>query len=890
MAKFTLKHTFIFAIAFLASLYNFHASAQDLLNTKVKLSRTTGNAIELLSEIETNSSVTLSYTNQVCLSKKIVFQSNESTIKFFLDQIFATCRVKYIETGNKIIITPIPLQELKLTLHGYVRDSLTGEPLIGANIFLQDISRGTVANNYGYYNLTVMGGDGHVGCSYVGYNTNYKKLLILNDTLVRFYLTPQPNLQEVSVMGIPIATDVKSTRTSTIEIPVSQIQNVPSFMGETDVIKALQLFPGVQSGNEGFSGLYVRGGGSDQNLILIDDTPVYNVDHLLGFFSVFNPDIISRVSIIKGGFPAQYGGRLSSVVDIRMLEGNNRELTGSASIGLLSSKIVINGPVRFKTKLNAAPTTYALSFRRTYYDLLASPFQIGREEKSFYYFYDLNAKINHTFSPKSQLAISTYMGKDDLMSKYNFKEVARSIVTGDNTTSKQSLNDEVLNGWGNYIVSGRWTYSLTEKLYSILTTSYSDYLYSSEQQQINYNNQTTSLVTQKYKSGIRDLSVKYEGEYNLSSGHSFKTGISYTYHRFYPGINIVELNLNSNAKNDTTIGGLHLNGSEFHTYLQSDLFVSSLLRINIGVHGSMFHTGEKKYYSLEPRISSRLLVSSKLSMKAAYSTMTQYVHLLNTANVSLPTDLWLSVTNDIKPMTAWQSAVGFEYEISKGFNISIEGYYKKLNNILDYKEGQSFFDYSTSWGDKLTTGIGESYGLEFLIHRKIGDLSGWLGYTWSKSSNQFNLLNHGNWFPANNDRRHDASLFLSYLFSPKIDAALTWSYGSGKPITLASEKYYSPSINTNGIPSSYSEYFASKNGYNLPDFHRLDLGVNFSKDKAWGKRTWSVGLMNVYGRKNPFFLYYDESINPDTNESTRSLKKFSLFPFPFPYARYTVHF
>jgi hypothetical protein len=875
----------LFILVFMALIGHEAVFAQQTLNSNVELKVWRGSAVELLKHIETQANVIFSYSNQICLPQRVVFQQKTASIKYFLDAIFETCHVEYRMVDNKIFITPIPLKNRRFTVNGFVRDSLSDEVLIGANIFDLQGNSGTATNDRGFFSLTLQGGDMALGCSYIGFDTRFWVANVYSDTTITIKLSPQPNLTEIPIIGMGRTTGIYSTRTGTIDIPVTQIQNIPSFMGEVDLIKSIQLLPGVQSGNEGFSGLYVRGGAADQNLILIDDVPVYNVEHLLGFFSIFNPDAINRVTLIKGGFPAQYGGRLSSVLDIRTFDGNADQHNGSASLGLLSSKFSINGPI-IKQK-----TTYSLSFRRTYYDILAAPFQINSKEKSFYYFFDFNAKLVHRLSHRSSLTLSNYWGRDRLTSRYNFKQVAQVIVGSNNAPDNYQLNDEVATGWGNVIPSVKWTFVPGSRLFFNITGAYSNYQFFSQQSENFPLQENWSAFTRKYFSGIRDATIKGDIDYMPANGFRLKAGGAYTFHRFFPGIDVVQTRLGTNQRNDTTIGGKIIRGNEYHAYLQNEFSLSASIRLNAGIHFSAYQANNKTYHAFEPRVNFRYLVSPTISFKGAYSIMSQYLHVLSATNVSLPTDLWLPVTDAIKPMKAWQIDFGPEWEINDGFALSAEVYFKEIENILDYRENHSFFDFSQGWANKLTAGYGKSQGIEILLHRKNGDLSGWFGYTWSRSTSRFNELNNGLPFRANNDRRHDASLFLSYKFNNTVDANLTWTYGSGKPVTLANEKYMAPTLPTQLTGEiNHHENYGEKNGYTMPAFHRMDVGFNFTKENRIGKRVWSVGIMNLYGRQNPFFLYFSNS-EPDANgQIQRSLKQFSLFPIPFPYVRYTINF
>ncbi|MBN2166048.1 MAG: TonB-dependent receptor plug domain-containing protein [Marinilabiliaceae bacterium] len=870
---------------FVFFIINGNIFSQSALDRVVQLDFTTGSTNKLLKHIEDKSGVIFSYTNKVCTYKKVVLSKSKASVKEYLDQIFVNCFVQYYELNNKIVILPIDIRDLDYNIKGFVKDSITGEVLIGANIYDINASIGSVTNDYGFYSFTTSGGEVFVGCSYIGYNSIRKAIKLTRDTIISFNLAPLPALKEIPIVGQNSYSGIRSSQTSIVDVPVNQLQNVPSFFGEMDLIKMIQLFPGVKTGTEGFSGLYVRGGGHDQNLILLDEVPVYNMEHLFGFFSVFNPDAINSVKLIKGGFPAKYGGRLSSVLDIIMLEGNKDKLNKMVSLGLLSSKLSIDGP------LKNDKTTYSLSFRRTFYDLIVEPLQEKNSDNNRYYFFDLNAKVNHRFSNKSRLFISAYWGHDNLNSDYNFKSISKTIINQDYLGDDLRLSDKINAGWGNIIVSTRWNYVYNTKLFSNTTLSFTNFNFFTSQDRDYYVDDTWNTITQSYNSGIKDLMAKIDFDYFPKNSHHIKFGVNYIYHQFFPGIEIVQSDNISGEKNDTTIGGEMIDGAEIHGYIQDDFVLSSLLKVNAGVHFSSYRTGLNNYFSAEPRLSVRFLVTQRFALKSSLSFMSQYVHLLRTANISLPSDLWLPVTDKIKPMSARQVSFEGNYEFLPGFNLSAELYYKKSYNELDYFESQSFFDLSTSWSDKLTSGNTESYGLEMLVQRNIGSWSGWLGYTYSKSISVFPGLNDGNPFWANNDRRHDISMFLSHSFSQNIDANMTWSFSSGKPITLADEKYFAPELPTvPSIGSGFSENFSEKNRYRMPNYHRLDVGVNFKKNKYWGKRVWSIGVMNLYGRQNPFFLYFSDNFNENTGESNRTLNQFSLFPFPFPYIRYTIQF
>ncbi|MBK3516725.1 TonB-dependent receptor [Carboxylicivirga marina] len=881
-----LNHTYksiLFVLLIL--LVSTSLNGQNVLYDYIELSSKNGSTESFLSEIESQTDIVFSYSNNLCFKDSLNLPIQSGMVREVLDAIFVSCPSNYTVRGEKIIIHPITGDKKKYVVKGYVIDKHTKEILIQANVYEPEILLGTVSNNFGFFSITLPEGFAHLASSYVGYQNQHHYLNLTKDTTIYFWMEPKEELDEIAVLGERVPGKVKSSRAGIIDVPIEQIKKVPVFLGEVDIVKSIQLLPGIQSGGEGFSELYVRGGGPDQNLVLMDDVPIYNSSHLLGFFSIFNADAVNSVRVIKGGFPARYGGRLSSVVDIRMYDGNSEEFKGTASIGLLSSRLAVEGPL-IKDK-----SSFSVSFRRTYFDILTSVWQLKEADKSRYYFYDFNTKLNYKLSKRDRLHFSTYLGKDRYGISYNEQTIEIEQPDGSKVSRKEYDESDV--GWRNYVGSVRWNHIFGEKMFANTTLTYSDYRFFIDQSSNYVSDGSWSKGSQNYYSGIRDLSAKIDVDYLPSPKHYIRFGGSMINHTFYPGIDVQLREITSSTPIDTTFGGTQMYRQEYRFYVEDDFHLFPRLKMNIGGHFSLFQTESNKFYwSAEPRLSARYLIKDNLSVKLAYSQMTQYMHLLRTSVVAMPTDLWLPVSDGIAPMRASQSALGLEYEISKGFNLSLEFYYKELSDILAYKETAGYFDFASDWQSKLTAGSGQSYGFELLLHRKMGNLSGWFGYTYSKSTNQFDELNNGLEFPANFDRTHDVSIYASYKFSKKMDMGVTWAFGTGNPITLSETKYYAPQLPTTEVPnkSSYNQFINQRNSYRMPNFHRLDIGFNFSKDKPWGSRLWSVGLMNTYGRQNPFFLYFSDVENEQTGDIERSLKQFSLFPIPIPYVRYTVKF
>ncbi|MHB9056104.1 MAG: TonB-dependent receptor [Paludibacteraceae bacterium] len=801
----------------------------------------------------------------------------------------------------------IYLQAQNYTISGYIADKSSGETLLNASVFENQSGKGTVSNNYGYYTITLNSGNVSLDYSYVGYSPETKEFLLTKDTTINIKLDASISLKEVTVVGKSNELGVKGSQMSAIEVPIEQIKNIPTLFGENDLIKALQLLPGVQSGTEGSAGLYVRGGGPDQNLILMDGIPIYNVNHMFGFFSAFNTDAVKNVTLYKGNFPARFGGRLSSVVDVRMKDGDDKNYHGNFNLGLISSKFNLEGPI-WKEK-----TTFNISARRTYIDIISQPVIRYYEKKNNggedskttagYYFYDLNAKFTHKFSDKDKLYLSAYMGDDDIYTKY------RTGYTSTNEKKKSQWMNLKWD-WGNAIVALRWNHLLGNKLFMNSTAAYTRYRSNMNVGYLSENIDKTvdppKTQTEEYKvgyrSGIEDYSLKVDFDYYPNTYHDVKFGADYTYHTFRPDVSTFYMFNNQNNQNlklDTVIGQGNIYSHETKTYLEDNILITDWLKVNTGLHFSTFHVQKKNYLSLEPRFGMRVLLNDRLSLKAGYAHMNQYIHLLSNSSISLPTDLWVPTTKLIEPMKSDQYSFGAFYNMKNILDFSIEGYYKNMNNLIEYKDGASFMGESSGWEEKVVVGRGWSYGVEFLAQRSFGKTTGWLGYTWSKTERLFDSpgqeLNYGRVFPAKYDRRHDVSLTITHKFSEKIDISGNWVFATGNTATLGLQTYQGPIIPNTG--QSYSNnsqiYISSRNNYRYNNYHRMDLGVNFHKKKKRGIRTWNISIYNVYNQLNPFMVYKstEGSMNMNTGqyETESVLKQVTLFPI-IPSITYSFKF
>ncbi|OIN60190.1 TonB-dependent receptor [Arsenicibacter rosenii] len=778
-----------------------------------------------------------------------------------------------------------PSGRKQITVSGYVREAGSQEALIGVSIYasMPDATNrivGTTTNTYGFYSITLPAQDTvRLNFSFVGYENESRVTGLRQSQVVNVLLKPGKTLSEVSVKANRDTRVSDRAQMSQIDIPISQIKKVPTLLGEKDVLKVLQLMPGVQKGSEGQTGIYVRGGGPDQNLIILDDAIVYNANHLFGFFSVFNGDALKSVELTKGGFPARFGGRLSSVIDLNMKEGNKEKLHGEGGIGLISSRLTLEGPIKRKRD-STARSSFLVSARRTYLDIVARPLILASNGGSpaGYYFYDFNAKINYDLGPKDKVYLSGYFGQDRFYSQ-------------DKTTNTKT---DVNLFWGNSTGTLRWNHQFNEKVFANTSLIFSNYDF-----QIGVDDESTQADGQKntfnlrYRSGIRDFALKHDLDYYPNPQHSMRFGVISTYHRFTPSAFVLQ---------DSEVGDNRqvidaINVLESGIYAEDLWKPTDRWRINAGMRLSHYWHKNAGYIRPEPRLSAAWRLNSSLSLKGSYALMNQYVHLLSNTGVGLPTDLWVPTTDRVKPQQSQQVAFGVAKDLDKswlgdGISLTVEGYYKTMNNILSYREGASFIvvdqpgssSETPRWEDKVTSGKGWSYGAEVLLQKKAGRFSGWLGYTLSWTQWQFPELNSGKTFFPRYDRRHDISVVGIYELNPRITLSGTWVYGTGQALTIPIGQYkaiengqigFTPS---SGITKQLASMltvndYGTKNGFRAEPYHRFDLGVQFHKKKKRYERTWEISVYNLYSRRNPF--YY--RLKTQSSGST-VLQRVSLFP------------
>ncbi|HEY9533026.1 MAG TPA: TonB-dependent receptor [Mucilaginibacter sp.] len=740
----------------------------------------------------------------------------------------------------------------KYTIDGTVKDAATGETLIGATVRLQELPHsGAATNGYGFFSLTAPGGDYTLNISYVGYQTITQPIKLDKNSQLDIRLVNSITLQEISVSG-------KSNKSENIDNPqmgvnrldLSQVNNVPVIFGEKDIIKTIQLLPGVKSTGDGNTGFYVRGGNSDQNLVLLDEAVVYNASHLFGFFSTFNSDAIKDVSLYKGGMPAQYGGRLSSVLDIKMLDGNDKSFNIQGGIGLIASRIKFEGPVI------ANKSSFMISARRTYADMFLKLSPDSNTRGASLYFYDLNTKFHYRFDDKNTLYLSGYFGKDVLGLKDNF---------GTN--------------WGNQTATMRFTHIFNNKLFLNSSLIYS-----------NYDFLIQSFLSNndfKVRSKIRDFSLKEDFQYFLADNNTFYFGINGTHHSISPG------DITSSATSEVNPQSIQERyGVESSAYVSDDWKLTDKINLLYGMRLSAlsllgpgkfttyspadvplyyqkYGSGDivKTYLNFEPRFSASYKLNDQTSIKASYNRNTQNIHLISNSTSASPSDLYVMSSNNIKPGISDQVALGYFKNLANNqYEFSSEVYYKDMQNQIDYKNGAQLIA-NQDVESQLIYGKGRAYGVELFFKKRYGKLNGWIGYTLSKTENRFDGVNDGHYFAATHDRTHDISVVGIYKLSKRWTLSSTFVYGTGNAVTYPHGKYQVGGLTT--------FYYADRNADRLPAYSRLDIGATLEgKPHKRFHSSWTFGLYNAYNRKNPYTITFQD----DPNDHSRTqVVKTSLF-------------
>lgn len=761
---------------------------------------------------------------------------------------------------NSLVLNPTTnfeeTEAPSVSLSGYIKDNSNGEVLIGATVYVNELRMGTASNGYGYFSLAVPKGTFNVTFSYLGYeNQNIQVDLSDNKTLNISLSELSEKLEEVVVTGEKKNNNVESVEMSMVKMPVKMVKKLPSFMGEVDIIKSIQMLPGIQSGGEGSSGLYVRGGGAGENLMLLDEAPVYNASHLMGFFSVFNSDAIKDIQIYKGGIPAQYGGKASSVIDIRQKDGNNKEFHATGGIGNISGRLTLEGPI-LKDK-----ASFIVSGRRTWADWFGKMVGIDELKGNTLYFYDLNGKANIQLSQKDKLFVSFYSGDD---------------VFG--------LGESIYMRWGNITGTTRWNHVFGSRLFSNTSLIYSKYDY-------NLGVPGSGADQFDWSSQIRDYSVKEDMTYLVNPNNKISFGFNFIYHHFEPGK--IRVDTNSMFQN---LELTNYNALDNDIYISNEQNIGAALTLQYGFRYSLFQQvgeGQLREYedaenpnstevtnvtdyskgdmignpftNLQPRLAIKYSVGANSSIKASYNRMVQNVHLISNTSSPTPLDIWLPSNQYIKPLITDQVALGYFHNfMDDAIETSIETYYKDMKNVIDYKDGAELF-LNENIETELLDGTGYSYGLEMLVKKQQGDFTGWVAYTWAKTMREIPGINEGKAYPSSYDRTHDVSLILSYEINKYWNVSANWLFSTGNATSYPVSKY-------NVMGQTLYEY-AARNSYRVPNYHRMDVSATYDFKKNEGrkyKQSLNISLYNVYARRNAYSVSFRQNENnPNVSEAVR---------------------
>lgn len=859
------------------------SSAQEttmtLLEKEVVLSeKYEGESSSLIKILENQTGYLISYSNRVYATSYLSLNFTKGPLRMFLDAIFSRYPVDYITQGkNKIIVAP--QQTRYYTLCGFCRDEQTGESLIGANVYDSLLMVGRSTNGYGFFSMRLPEGKVPLSASYVGYRTKTRMVDLVSDTTLNISLQSMLMMEDIEV----IATEkVSNEEIGVVDLPISHVKNMPSLLGESDVIRAFQMTPGVQSGEEGFGGMSVRGGSSDQNILLLDDVPMYSSSHLMGLYSIFNIESVNHAKLVKCGFPARFGGRLSSVVDIKTKEGNLQRYGGYVNIGLLSSNATLEGPI-IKDKMS-----FIVSGRRTYFDLFSAKIQNKNDNKYSYYFYDVTAKLNYIPTSRDRLYINFLAGYDHFDYGYNYHNIKLKYDNNEERIVAVSDNQKIK--WGSLVSSFRWNHVFGNSMFMNYTAFLSRYRFRNNM--IANEGQNLYGYTHKYFSGVQDIGSRLDFTWYMPVvSNVMRFGANITYHTYTPSVTIMSVSDNPSAVEVNKHSQRKMTSAEYHAYCENE-FRYEKLHGNVGLHLSGFKRKERgSTVRIEPRLSLGYDFTKWLTTKVSYSDMTQFLQLARIASVASPADIWMPISSKLSIPRAWQFSGEGLIRIGEKHSLTVEVYHKEYVHAQTYKSSSlmAIIDLE-SWDDLFVEGEGYSNGIELFLHREVGRITGWLGYSWSKSQNKFSEINKGNAFPSDNDRTHSIVFNGSYRLTDNMDFGVAWNYNTGAPVTISDSRYviYGDDIKNN---MSIVSIEGDRNGYRMPSSHTLSLGFNIRKQRERTSSILSFGVYNVYSQKNPMFVYWKQNTdNVEPQNAQFELKQFSLIAWPWPYLRYSIKF
>ena len=850
-----------------------YCQVSNPLDKVISVSLTNKNLKEILKTLKNKAGATFNYKSAILPKEELkLFEANNEKLSEILIRLLKPYNIEFkYFGGNSIILKPLKIRSNRsYTISGYVFDKNNGEKLIGATVFCRYNKRGTATNDYGFFTLTLPEDSLHLEIRYVGYK-NYKEQTINKANSFKIIsLEPRVDLKEIEIRDEGISKSEQ--KPNGFYFNLRGIKDIPSFMGETDILRAMQMVPGVQGAGESAGGINVRGGGTDQNLILVDGVPVYNIVHVFGLFSIINPGAVNSVEIIKGGFSAKYNGRLSSILDIKLKDGNNQKISGKVNIGMLLSSATIEGPL-LKNK-----SSFLVSFRRTYFDAFYQPIQYFSNRKNvndysgWYYFYDVNAKVNFKIGNRDKISVNYFSGVD------------RGRITEKQTFSDTVKFNHVKNlKWSTMMSSARWDHILTDKVFMVTTIGITEY---STQFEDELNWETTikpkvnlSSLDYTQTSGNRDLFVKSIFEINKIENHQIKTGADLIYHHYNTGTLNYKAK-DANTDQDTSIGDKQIYSDEEVVYLEDNWKPNRRLNLNFGLSFNSINVKKTRYHLLQPRISGNYAFTNNFYINTSFTRMQQNLQILPNNSIGLPIDIWIPVTDYLKPQISDQFTFGIGYYFKNKYKLSVEGYYKSMKNLVELKEGAFFVFGGYDWDKSFYTGKGLARGIEVMLEKQTGKVKGWVGYSLSKSDRQFQSINNGHAFPFKYDRRHQISVLLKFPTTKKHwNFSVSWLFSSGSPVTVPTSVY---TINN----KTYYE-FTQRNNIRMSNYHRMDLA--FTKTIVFNKNTrvWNIGAYNLYSHVNPLFI--STSFLVSNTSSKLKFYEVGLLPL-IPFISYEISF
>ena len=831
--------------------------------------------------------------------QKVTFEHTNKTVKYLLTACLKNTEIDFKWERNRIVLyqKPPPIY----TISGFLEDSLSGERLVAANVYDYISGKGTTTNEYGFYSLSIPRGKAALSFSYLGFNPKTYQINIKKNLHFEVSLQAAITLAEVVVVDSKYQIKEGLSITDAPNFASGELARMPSIGGEPDIIRYFQTLPGVEEGVGNFGGMHIRGGEADQNLVLLDGVPVYNPAHALGLFSIFNESIVKNARLYKGKFPSKYGGRLSSVVDIQTKEGNDKEFKFGGAVSLFATSLFAEGPIK-KEK-----TSFFIAGRRTHVDPLFNLFieeepGTGEVDRIGYYFYDINAKLNHTFSDKDRVYVSFYKGADNLKSISSFNEDFELIDNETETFSTVSNQSDFLNiNWGNTIVSTRWNRVWNNKLFSNMTATFSEFnfqLYTiAATEFVDSNRSYFELTEYIFDSNIQDFALKMDFDYIPNPKHHIKFGGGILERIFAPSFEFQEAEEDEFEfdfggrfiSNDNFVTNIYY-ATELNFYVEDDIKINDKLNVQIGFHNAIFTAADAAWISFQPRLSIHYQLYSAGSIYAAYSRMGQFLHVLSPAGVSMPFDLWVPSTSKVRPQVANQFLLGTDWKLPKNFTFGTEAYFKKLDNLITYRAGinsvlsgtEEVFD----WENEVTFGEGWSYGLETSLKRSKSKTNGYINYAWSNARRQFEGLSNEERFPFRYNRRHVVKIGLSHKFSPKFDVFATWIYGSGQYTTRRKIEVYGDGTSFDIIDLDFNGSDGALNTFRLPANHHLDLSFNWYWPKRQVDHYFSVGIKNVYNRNNPLFALRIENLDDNEMSEEKDIPGLPILPS----FRYSIKF